>query len=67
MLSVRILAGRTVKQQREIAVRVSKGPEEVEMPSFVGLTFREAKVALTQAGFVEGKIRKCMILKPSPV
>ena len=49
------LAGRTVKQQREIAVRVSKGPEEVEMPSFVGLTFREAKVALTQAGFVEGE------------
>ncbi|HHW71817.1 MAG TPA: Stk1 family PASTA domain-containing Ser/Thr kinase [Firmicutes bacterium] len=49
------LPGRMVKQYREIAVRVSQGPEEVEMPSFIGLSLREAKVALTQAGFVEGE------------
>ena len=48
------LAGRMVKQNREILVRVSKGPEEVVMPSVVGLTAREGKLALTQAGFVLG-------------
>lgn len=48
------LPGRMVKQYREIAVRISQGPEEVEMPSFIGMSLREAKVALTQAGFVEG-------------
>ena len=49
------LPGRMVKQYREIGVRISKGAEEVEMPSFIGLSLREAKVALTQAGFVEGE------------
>ena len=49
------LPGRMVKEGREILVRVSRGPEEVEMPSFIGLSLREAKVALTQAGFVEGE------------
>lgn len=48
------LAGRMVKQQREVLVRVSKGPEEVEMPSVIGLSSREAKLGLTQAGFVLG-------------
>ena len=48
------LAGRMVKQKREILVRVSKGPEEVVMPSVVGLTAREGKLSLTQAGFVLG-------------
>lgn len=49
------LPGRMVKQYRDVLVRVSQGPEEVEMPSFLGMTLREAKVALTQAGFVEGE------------
>jgi len=49
------MAGRMVKQNREILVRVSLGPEEVEMPSVIGLTAREAKLGLTQAGFVLGE------------
>ncbi|NMB00999.1 MAG: Stk1 family PASTA domain-containing Ser/Thr kinase [Firmicutes bacterium] len=49
------IAGRMVKQQREILVRVSQGPEEVEMPSVVGLSAREARLALTQAGFPLGE------------
>lgn len=49
------LAGRMVKQQREILVLVSSGPEEVEMPSVMGLSFRQANVELTQAGFIEGE------------
>jgi serine/threonine-protein kinase len=48
------LPGRMVKQKREILVRVSLGPEEVEMPSVIGLTSREGKLGLTQAGFVLG-------------
>ncbi len=48
------LAGRLVKQQREISVWVSKGAEEVEMPSVIGLATREAKLNLTQSGFVLG-------------
>lgn len=48
------LAGRSVKQQREISVWVSKGTEEVEMPSVIGLAPREARLTLTQSGFVLG-------------
>ncbi len=68
------LPGRMVKQYREILVRISQGPEEVEMPSFIGLTLREAKVALTQAGFVEGEneeiydpnVRPGVVLEQTP-
>lgn len=49
------VAGRMVKQQREILVRISLGAEEVEMPSVIGLTSREGKLGLTQAGFVLGE------------
>lgn len=55
VISQEPLAGRMVKQQREILVRVSKGPEEVEMPSVIGLSTREAKLGLTQGGFVLGE------------
>ncbi|NMA62115.1 MAG: Stk1 family PASTA domain-containing Ser/Thr kinase [Firmicutes bacterium] len=48
------LAGRSVKQQREVSVWVSKGTEEVEMPSVIGLAPREARLTLTQSGFVLG-------------
>ena len=48
------LAGRSVKKQREILVWVSKGAEEVEMPSVLGLAPREARLNLTQSGFVLG-------------
>ncbi|HHY15534.1 MAG TPA: Stk1 family PASTA domain-containing Ser/Thr kinase [Firmicutes bacterium] len=49
------LPGRMVKENREIAVRVSKGPEEVEMLSVLGASTREAKLNLTQSGFVLGE------------
>lgn len=49
------LPGRMVKQKREISVIVSKGPEEVEMLSVLGATIREAKLTLTQSGFVLGE------------
>lgn len=55
IISQEPLAGRMVKQQREILVRVSLGPEEVEMPSVIGLTTREGRLGLTQAGFVLGE------------
>lgn len=48
------VAGRMVKAEREILVRVSQGVEEVEMPDVRGLFTREAKLSLTQAGFVLG-------------
>lgn len=48
-------SGRMVKQNRTIEVRVSKGPEIVEMPSVTGMTLREARLTLTQAGFVLGE------------
>ena len=47
-------SGRNVKQNRTIAVRVSRGPQIVEMPSVTGMTLREARLTLTQAGFVLG-------------
>ena len=34
-------SGRNVKQNRTIAVRVSRGPQIVEMPSVTGMTLRK--------------------------
>ncbi len=45
---------RAVKQNRTILVRLSKGPEFVEMPTVEGLSLREARLNLTQAGFILG-------------
>lgn len=47
--------GRTVKQNRVIFVRLSRGAEYVDMPDVVGLTLREARLNLTQAGFTLGE------------
>ncbi len=47
-------AGRTVREGREVAVQVSRGPEYVEVPDVIGLSFREARLQLTQAGFTLG-------------
>lgn len=60
------LAGRSVKQQREILVWVSKGTEEVEMPSVLGLAPREARLALTQSGFVLGSETEVFDLEAAP-
>ncbi|MCK9525932.1 MAG: Stk1 family PASTA domain-containing Ser/Thr kinase [Limnochordia bacterium] len=55
IISQEPVAGRSVKQQREILVRISLGAEEMEMPSVIGLSTREGKLGLTQAGFVLGE------------
>lgn len=60
------VAGRMVKQQREILVRVSLGAEEVEVPSVIGLTSREGKLGLTQAGFVLGEEEEAYDPKVNP-
>ncbi len=54
--------GRTVREGREIAVQISRGPEYVAMPSVVGLTTREARLQLTQAGFILGEEEAVMDL-----
>ncbi len=44
-------SGVTVKANRTISLWVSKGPEPIgEIPDVVGLTWREAKISLEQAG-----------------
>lgn len=48
-------AGRSVKQNRVILVRVSKGAEYVSMPSVIGQSTREARLNLTQGGFILGE------------
>ena len=60
------VAGRMVKQQREILVRISLGAEEVEMPSVIGLTTREGRLGLTQAGFVLGEEEEAYDPEVSP-
>ncbi len=54
--------GRTVREGREIAVQISRGPEYVSMPDVVGLTTREARLQLTQAGFILGEEEPVMDL-----
>jgi len=60
------VAGRMVKQKRDILVRISLGAEEVEMPSVIGLTTREGKLGLTQAGFVLGEEEEAYDPEVSP-
>lgn len=55
IISQEPVAGRMVKQNRTVEVRVSKGAQVVEMPTVTGLTPREARLTLTQAGFVLGE------------
>ncbi|MGB4471338.1 MAG: PASTA domain-containing protein, partial [Limnochordia bacterium] len=45
------------KENQVVFVRVSKGPEHVYMPSVIGLSHREAQLALTQAGFTLGEAK----------
>ena len=52
------VAGRIVKQGRPIEVRVSMGPQILEVPDVAGMSPREARLALTQAGFVLGEERE---------
>lgn len=47
-------AQRRVVQGRTIHVRLSRGAEYVDMPSVEGLSLREARLNLTQAGFILG-------------
>ena len=48
-------AQRRVVQGRTIHVRLSRGAEYVDMPSVEGLSLREARLNLTQAGFILGQ------------
>lgn len=48
---------RMKKEHQYVYVRVSKGPEFVDMPSVVGMSNREAQVFLTQFGFTLGDIK----------
>ncbi len=50
-------ANRMKKENQVVFVRVSKGPEHVYMPSVIGLSHREAQLALTQAGFTLGEAK----------
>lgn len=47
---------RMKKENQYVSVRVSKGPEYVNMPSFLGQSSREALLNLTQFGFILGDI-----------
>ncbi len=47
-------ATRMKKQGQDIFVRISKGPQFVDMPSFLGQSSREARLNLTQYGFMLG-------------
>lgn len=49
-------ANRMKKENQFVYVRVSKGPEFVDMPSVIGMSNREAQVFLTQFGFTLGEI-----------
>ena len=49
-------ANRMKKENQFVYVRVSKGPEFVDMPSVIGMSNREAQVFLTQLGFTLGEI-----------
>ncbi|HET7560135.1 MAG TPA: Stk1 family PASTA domain-containing Ser/Thr kinase [Limnochordia bacterium] len=44
--------GEIVKEGRTILLRVSKGPEIVQVPAVVGSSLREAKLKITQSGLV---------------
>lgn len=48
-------ADRTVRQGRSIRVVLSRGPEMGVVPDVVGMALREARVAVTQAGFTLGE------------
>lgn len=54
------VAGRMVKQGRPIEVRVSLGKQILEVPDVAGLSPREARLTLTQAGFVLGVEREVL-------
>lgn len=48
-------ANRRVKMYRTILVEVSKGPRLIEVPSVVGLSLRDARLRITQAGLTVGR------------
>lgn len=48
-------ANRRVKMYRTVLVEVSKGPRLIEVPSVVGLSIRDARLRITQAGLSVGR------------
>jgi serine/threonine-protein kinase len=49
-------ANRQVKKHRTIYVAVSRGPELVTIPNVIGLSLREARVALGRVGLTVGEV-----------
>lgn len=49
-------AARQVKKHRTIYVAVSRGPELVTIPNVIGLSLREARVALGRVGLTLGEV-----------
>ncbi|HEX2148889.1 MAG TPA: Stk1 family PASTA domain-containing Ser/Thr kinase [Actinomycetota bacterium] len=48
--------GRKVADGAEVALVISQGPDEVDVPSLTGLTREEAEQRLTEAGLVAGEV-----------
>lgn len=48
-------ADRTVRQGRSVKVVLSRGPEMGVVPDVTGLSLREARIAVTQAGYTLGE------------
>jgi serine/threonine-protein kinase len=48
--------GRKVAEGAEVALVISQGPEEVDVPQLTGLTRQEAEAKLAEAGLVAGEV-----------
>lgn len=51
-------SGSVVKEQRQITLFVSKGPEMVEVPSLLGTNIKEARVNLTKVRLILGNVEE---------
>ena len=58
IISQEPLPGAAVKKGRSIAVRVSKGAHESPVPPVVGMSQREAEIAIQQGGFRIGDVAR---------
>ncbi len=58
VVSQRPSPGRSLRRGRKIHLTVSLGMKETKLPALVGLTLRQAGLALQSSGFVEGGIRR---------
>lgn len=59
-------AGERIKQSRPINITVSKGPQLIEIPSFVGNSLREALIELDNLSLSSGDIQYIFRLSEDP-